>query len=189
MFKYLKIKKFKNSIGFTLIELLVTIAIIVILSTFIFANYPQGGKQLALERAAKTLSQDIRRVEEMSTSVLKEPGACSQITGYGIYFEESSPFQYKIYRNCNTSDRSYDSNDQLKETINIESGIEIYNLKQGQNDDSDNKISILFEPPDPTIYIDGSSSVSEASIILWIKNDATKQKVIKINNAGRVEIE
>jgi prepilin-type N-terminal cleavage/methylation domain-containing protein len=190
MFKNNKSKKNKS---FTLIEILVTLAIVVILSGLMFANYPKGGKQLALERASQTLSQDIRRAQEMAMSSVAESGACPgyKTTGYGIFFDESSPFTYIIFRNCNrTSNRYYESGiDQIKETINIESGIKICNLKQGSSDDSDNKISILFEPPDPTTYIEGSSSASDASIILCIQDDTSQQKTIKINIAGSVKIE
>lgn len=181
-----------NNKGVTLIELLVVAAVMVIISTMVFSNYGSGENRMSLERASKKLVQDIIRAQEMSTSTLDESGICTSgtgLTGYGIYFDELNSEQYIIYRNCNAA-KSYDGGvqDEVKETINIEEGIQIYNILKNGADDPDNKVSILFEPPDPTTFLDGADS-GTASVVIYITSDTGEQKTVTVNSGGMVTLE
>ena len=103
MFKCLNLRMLKWN-GFTLVELLVIVFIIMLMSGIIFANYRQSGQRLALQRSANKLAQDIRRVQEMATSVKEFQGVIPE-GGYGIRFrdEGGSPpiYTYIIYADCN----------------------------------------------------------------------------------------
>ena len=54
--------------GFSLVEILVVIFIVGLLSSIVFINYQEVRGQLALNRAAHQLLQDLRRAQEMSMS-------------------------------------------------------------------------------------------------------------------------
>jgi len=171
--------------GFTLIELLVIMSITVLMTIALFANYGKGNDSLALERSSQKLSQDLRRAQEMAMSGFE--GSVSS-NGYGIYFDKTSGSEgkYVIYMNNNTNMYYESGTDTDKETVNIESGIKICNIKDNSLDL--NNVSVSFEPPDPLTYISSNYSGHEASIVLCVIKDISQTRTIKINNAGRIEV-
>ncbi|MDO8669067.1 MAG: type II secretion system protein, partial [Candidatus Buchananbacteria bacterium] len=54
--------------GFTLIELLVVVAVITALTAVVLPSFRSGDNQLALQRSASKLAQDLRRVQGMAVS-------------------------------------------------------------------------------------------------------------------------
>jgi hypothetical protein len=99
--------------------------------------------------------------------------------GYGVYFGSAGDTSYLIY--ADSGDEEYDSVE-VVETINLEQGTNISSLSQ-------NNLSINFKPPDPTIKLSGSPPPDEVTIILTLITDTSKTKTIKVNKAGRIEIE
>jgi len=79
--------------SFTIIESLVVMFIIVLLSLIILPNYYSTKQQLAFQRSAFKLAQDIRVVQEMAMST-QEYSACLGTAGYkygyGIYLKKMS---------------------------------------------------------------------------------------------------
>jgi hypothetical protein len=73
------------------------------------------------------------------------------------------------------------------ETIIMEKGIQICDIKDNTVSESDNVMSISFEPPDLN-YIEANYYGHEAEIKVCVVSDNTKYKLIKVNNAGRVEM-
>jgi type II secretory pathway pseudopilin PulG len=174
-----------NKKAFTLIELLAIISITVIMTVALFANYGNYNDALALERSGQKLSQDLRRAQEMAMSGFE--GVTSS-NGYGIYFDKTSgnETKYIIYMNNNTNMYYESGTDTSKETINIESGIKICDIKD--NTLSLNSISVSFEPPDPLTYIDSNYFGHEATIVLCVTKNPTETRTIKVNNIGRIEV-
>jgi len=172
--------------AFTLIELIVIMAIMGIFSTMLFIDYGKNSKIFTLERAAQKAAQDIRRAQEMAM------GGSSAVAGanaYGVYFDKTgvNNLKYIIYGNKNVN-WYYDGTptDAISETINIENGIKICDIKS--NSSSVNNVSVSFKPPDPTTYIDSYYTGYEASIILCIDVDASKTRTVKVNNSGRIDV-
>ena len=188
--KFVK-ENFRKEEGFTLFELLVVIIMIAILSGIIFLGPNTWQKTLALDRSAQKLSQDISQSRGLSQK--GESGGCSgsNTDGYGVYLAMSDPSQYFIYRNCdsdlNNRDRSYGGADEKLEGENIllESNIVICGLKEGGSETS--ALSIFFEPPDPTVFINNIPSVT-SSVTICINDDPSKQKTIEINKAGNINL-
>lgn len=176
--------------GFTIIELLVIITMVTIFSAIMFADYGNTGKQFALDRSAEKLAQDLRRTQRMAIDALI--GIDETTNGYGIYFDKGagSETKYIIYRNNNVN-IYYDAAepaDSIKETILIESGVKICDIKDNDVSEADNTISISFQPPDPINYIENNYIGHEASIILCSVDDVSQTKTVKINNTGRIEV-
>jgi prepilin-type N-terminal cleavage/methylation domain-containing protein len=188
--KFIK-ENFKKDDGFTLLELLVVIVMIAILSGIIFLGPNTWQRALALDRSAQKLSQDISQSRGLSQQ--GESGGCSgsNADGYGVYLAKSDQSQYLIYRNCdndlNNRDRSYGVTDEKfeGESIPLESHIVICGLKEGGSEVP--VLSIFFEPPDPTVFINNIPSVT-SSVTICIDDDPTKQKTIEINKAGNINL-
>jgi len=104
MITLFKIKKTSQQ-GFTIIELLTSIAVVVILTAIVFANYRSGERQYALQRSTHKLAQDIRRIQEMATSTREFNCGGSPIIppgGYGVYFPRLSIANnyYILFADC-----------------------------------------------------------------------------------------
>ncbi len=181
--------------GFTIAELLIVVVIIGIFSAIIFSSYGVSSKYLALGRASQALAQDIRRTQQMSMGSLQ--GIVGTTAGYGLYFINTSSgtpssLSYIIFRNDTKAslNTSYvdTTSDPTQETIRIESGIKICDIKINGTTIGTNPLSVFFLPPDPITYINGSRVGSTASIVLCIASDTSKTSTVKINNSGMVDM-
>jgi type II secretory pathway pseudopilin PulG len=174
----------KNTKGFTLIELLAIVSITVLMTVIVFSNYGKYNDTFALERSSQKIAQDLRRVEEMTMSGFEGDAST---TGYGIYFNDTTGNEtsYIIYKNNNANMYYESGTDTIKETVSIEKGIKICDIKD--NTSSATYLSVSFEPPNPLTYVGSSYSGHEASIILCMKSDVSQTRTIKVNNFGRIE--
>lgn len=152
----MKKKRCHKQKGLTFLELLVTITIISIIALIISVNYPTIRKELALQRAAHKIAQDLRRTETSAMS--------AQCSSCQIIFDMSEKTSYQV----------------LEKTVNLEKGVELKSLSPAS------PLTISFSPPNPTTSINGLGSGSEAVITI---TNSIRNKIIKINNVGRIEIE
>ena len=80
---------FKKDKGFTLIELMIVTLIVALITAIVLINYRVGNRQLALNRSANKLAQDIRRAQEMAMSATAcEPCGGIVPPGFGIFLEK-----------------------------------------------------------------------------------------------------
>jgi prepilin-type N-terminal cleavage/methylation domain-containing protein len=162
--------------GFTLLELIITILIIGILSSSLFLSQPVFKRQTSVQRAAYQLSKDIREVQEKALATNLQTCPSGIFKGFGIYFDINYPTRYQLFYKCDTTRN-------IIKTINLEEGVFIQSLSPSS------PLEILFEPPDPIVYINNNSwSNQEAQIILNSSYNLPSIK-IKINNTGRISIE
>jgi len=171
--------------SFTLVESLVVIVIIVILSLIILPSYNSMRQQLAFQRSASKLAQDIRKVQEMAMSAQEFDGNVPE-GGYGIRLSKTpSSNKYYILFADTDNNKKYDpGTDKIKE-IYFEQGIKIKDL-------SEQHINIIFKPPDPEVYLldnDAEELGSEVIIVICLTDDESKTKTIKINKAGLIYVE
>ena len=177
-----KIKK-NNSKGFTLIETLVIVIVVSILSIIIMANYQGSQKQQSVQRAAHQLAGDIRRAQNMAMASIEHEGAIRD--GYGIYIKKNDPnYDYILYAE-NNSNRTYQLPDFEIEEIKFFSNVEVSDILPV----SGNHVSIFFEPPDPTTYINGNSSAGEQTTITLIFPGTSYCKEVTVKTSGQIEID
>ncbi len=202
-------KRFNSEKSFTIIELLIVIFIIGILTAISFPYYRSARQQLALQRAASRLTQDLRRVQEMAMSVKRvdssrcfvasgEPKWPDYEYGFGIYLTSGAQQkQYSLYADCN-GDRRFLGQDDYKDfeidivdLINIESiyiGVEPPGTEYKY-------LNIIFIPPDPHVFLvigdqpSGGFEVDQVSVVISAKGPPSKTKTITINKAGLITIE
>lgn len=181
--------------GFTLTELLVVIAIIGILSVIVFPYYQSARKQLALQRSANKLAQDVRRAQGMALGAeeCKGTNCPTDIYGYGIFFDTNSPSlgnkKYRIYADNNLQGQKGDydlDQDGIVEDPGLEGGIIIFSMSQQP------QLSINFKPPDPEINIQPGGG-NTATVTVCIEgtacNNPANIKTITVNKAGLIYVE
>ncbi len=170
--------------AFTLVESLIVVAIIAILSLILFPNYQSAQQQLALQRSAFKLAQDIRTVQEMAMSVKEFEGEVPE-GGYGISLSSPST-SYTIFADVD-SDGEYDNPSEKVEDISLESGIEINSIIPAS------LISIIFLPPDPEVFFKNPGGadlgVNDVTLEIAISSDTSKNVDIIVNKAGFIDIE
>jgi prepilin-type N-terminal cleavage/methylation domain-containing protein len=182
--------------GLTLVEMLTVVSILVILSGIMFANYKSGNDALILDRASQKLAQDLRRTMGMSIS---GQGLSVNYNAYGIYFSTASNSSYILFKNNankGAGNFTYSTSapaDSIFEIINIEKGAKICELKNNGTVIGSGIISVAAVPPAPTIYMDSAVNNDDIYIVIAPENETNcsnpvRKKVIKINNAGRIDI-
>ncbi|MDO8688156.1 MAG: hypothetical protein Q7K41_06175, partial [Dehalococcoidales bacterium] len=100
-------------------------------------------------------------------------------SGFGIYFNSASPNSYIIF--ADNGDHIWESGESL-ETIQLESNIKISGLAPAGS------FSVVFTPPDPTVWVNGVSSGPTAQINLAVKDGSAGNQAISVNNSGLVAI-
>ena len=185
--------KFPNkNKAFTVVESLVTILIITVLSLIILPNYTSLRQELAFQRSANKLAQDIRKVQEMAMSAQEFGGAIPE-GGYGIYLRTVPPVfphtSYALYIDENNNrrcDGCVPGTEEFIGRVDLESGIKILSLDE-------NHVNIIFKPPDPTVFFTDEDGVDlgldQVSIVFSLISDETKTITINVNKVGLINIE
>jgi len=181
-------KKSSFQAAFTFTELLISMAIIVLLSGLLLAEYQRGEYSRGLDDVAQRLAQDIRRVENMALEGEKYKGEISY--GYGIGFKTTD--RYFIFKDDDNGD-DYDDGEEI-ETINIPSDFKISSRTVDGKSGFD-KEWVEFTTSDFKTIITGrisetDTSGSELKIeICWKARCKKNTRTITVTNKGMVEIE
>ncbi|MBU3918729.1 hypothetical protein KKC63_02365, partial [Patescibacteria group bacterium] len=166
-------KKLKQQ-GTTLIEILITISMITILLGVAFWGYRDRGRELDLKRSALELVANLEKTREMAmSSTIIGGGTERPEGGYGIRFIKNQT-SYILFAD-RTDNKSYDAGaGELDSTIFLKDGVSITIVSPADTTD------IVFSPPSPDVYINGSDTISAE---ITIGNSIRTEKII-INPAG-----
>ena len=180
--------------GFSLVELMVTVAVIIMVTLMILPNYRGIAEQFALERSANKLSQDIRRAAEMAMSLRELPGGQAPPKGgYGVFFDVSSASTYKLYADIDGNE-SYSGVDSVIEEIDLERNVYIKQIETGEPIQTISAGSVNFKPPSPRVKITQINPPPEGvknrmRITLSLENDPNKERTIRVEKSGLVDLE
>lgn len=183
--------------AFTLIEILVVFAIVVVLGAVVVPRYRAGEKNFALERSAYKLAQDIRRSQEMAMSARELSSGSVPQGGYGVYFEDIvTDYTVYLYADITSPWERYNNGgggDEIIDTISLEKEVKVKDvkLKKPGNEISPSKVSINFEPPDPSVSLKSGvgEPFDEVEITISLKADENKIKIIKVNSVGLIYVD
>ena len=176
--KIIFLKKIKSPAGFTVAELLVVSAIFMIISISALVNFRRGEQVGVLRLATDQLASNIREAQTKTLSGSQQQ-EISAAGGFGVYFNTNQNGQYLLFRD--NGDNIYDVNDDfILETVLLPQNMTINSLTA-------DPLSIVFQPPKPTIYLNGLQEINDASVILFSSSISNKQGVAGLNRfTGRV---
>jgi hypothetical protein len=163
--------------GFTLIETLVIIGILTLLTSLLVLYNRTGERQIILLREKARVINMILRAKSLAIQTyIEDRPAC----GYGAAFDGQKFFIYRdLAASCALSDLVYSgeaSGELLKNEVLVLDPSLKFNLEVSD---------ILFVPPDPRVFLNGSRILTEAAIKLVTIDDKSEAAVI-INNAGQI---
>jgi type II secretory pathway pseudopilin PulG len=172
------------------------VAMIVIVTGIVFANYGIGKDSMALERAAQKLYQDFR------VAINSSMAGSENNAGVGIYFDRTTSDnskRYIIYQDegGETANRvrSSDGSEDLY-TVSIEDGVKICDIRNTSNT-SVTTSTVFFKSPYPTTYLNPNSSDDtigiartpvSISVVLCMISDNSKTRTVSVNSSGMVNI-
>jgi len=171
--------------GFTLIELMTTISVIAIISAVVFADFSGTERRLALKQAAYRVAQDIRETEQMALGGVNANCGGLNFCGFGLEFDPLKDTRsYWLFADCENDCSAgiykRDSNDTVVKAVLLSKGIEIKTV-------SPVNLNVVFSPPDPVVNINKVAWGTEAEITLKTSKDETRK--VRVNSAGRIEVE
>jgi len=132
--------------AFTLIELLVVVSIIVLITALTLPNYRSGDSQLAIQRSAHKIAQDLRRAQEFAISVKEFNGNVPD--GYGIYFNLGQPDRYIMFADLNNDQAYSGTTEEKAEEVILEGNVV---LKSFAPSTTAPTMTVFFAPPGPSI--------------------------------------
>lgn len=162
--------------AFTIIELLVVVSIIVLITALTLPNYRQNDNQLAIQRSAHKISQDLRRAQEFAIAAKEFNGSIPG--GYGVYFDLNQADRYIIFADLD-GDHKYDSNEKEEEIV-FESSVVLNSLSPVDR----GSLNIFFVPPDPVIQFFPDAATASINI-----KAETLQETVQVNKAGLIFVE
>ncbi len=173
-------KNFKNkgkSInGFTLIELMVVLAIIAILTAIFLASLRVGSEPSKIRLVSHNIVSDIRLTQSNTLGAVKYEDQVPE-GGWGVHMEEGNS-QYAIFADINAN-HSYNATDEKFVIKDFSKDIQITSIDQGDS------VDIVFDPPDPTTYI---NSTSTGSVLISLTDDQDNSESIRVNFFGLIEV-
>ncbi len=174
--------------GITTIEMMVTIGIMAIMAAAIFFSWRPAESTFSLTRSAHQLAGDLRRVQQMSisTRAFSCVGQDADYSGYGLFLDAGASDGYYLFENC-TADWLYGAGEEISWQA-FEEGVTIKSVSVEGTYSSSGQASVVFVPPNPKVYIQGEDVGHEAVIVLELAGEGQEREV-KINNAGRIEID
>ncbi len=174
--------------GFTLIELMVSITVMLIISSAIMVGKSKEEEKMILNMSAFAFTQSLREYQEkaLASETAVCPNVPDQVCGFGVHLAEGDDFFTPFIdcsSDCKSSNHTLTGVDTHLPTISFGSKIKICSMTK-------NNFDIVFAPPDPIVYFNNVDwALGEESIVLCLKKDTSKIKTIKLNHAGKIEIQ
>ena len=180
------IKNYKK--GFTLIELMVSIAVMLIISSAVMVGKSTEEEKMILNMSAFAFTQNLREYQEkaLASETAVCPNVSDQVCGFGVHLGQGDDFFTPFVdcaNNCGSSNHKITGTDLVLSSVSLGKKIKICSV-------SGSSFDIVFAPPDPIVYFNDTEwAIGEESIVFCLKNDISKTKTIKLNHAGKIEIQ
>lgn len=166
--------------GFTLIELLVSIAIISIMLSITVVSAPANRREFLLSTSQEQLRTLIVRSRALSINSVVTGGQVltGEQCGYGTHVDKTLGTAF-IYYSCGS--KTFDpASTELTGTLN-----QMY-LNKSLKFSASASEDVFFLPPDPTVYIGGTTSTASTTIL--IETSSGEARGVEVNSAGLIDL-
>jgi prepilin-type N-terminal cleavage/methylation domain-containing protein len=175
--------------GMTIAEMMAVLFIIAIILTVVLVGYRQNQQKIVLDSAALKLAADIRKQQSIAGLDDTSPGCVhgeDYKYGYGIYLNTSKRGIYLVFSDCDGNNaRTTTSPSDPTASTYFPVGVQIDSINV--DGFSTNELYVVFNPPGPSVIINGSSSIKTAVIKIRLTNSPSIMKTITINNVGMID--
>lgn len=171
--------------GITLIEILVSVAVMVVVSAFVLANFKLGGRQYEVENTARLVASVIYTAKSLANAGTEFPAGSGLIpNGYGVHFEAN---QALIIFADTSKDKLYTQPAELYQTAALPSNVAVNSLDSGG---SVLALDVFFLPPKLEAYLNGQGpgGATLATIGLVSTQDASLTRSVTVYTNGKVTI-
>jgi len=161
--------------GFTLIELMVSVAIILILTSVVIAQFGPLSKSRNLKHSRDNMISDIRKVQSFSLSA-KNVSGTTPSSAYGIILDTASANTYRLI----AEDNANPVNRTTLETIKLPENTYIKTISVKKSDGTiinTNSLTIFFKVPYGRVLSSYGTIVKEANDILTVVLSAPDDSV------------
>lgn len=181
--------------GFSLIELLVAVSIFIVISMVVLANHSRFNSSVLLGSLAYDIGLSVREAQVFGLSVRGVGGSGPQAfqSGYGVWFDLSSPHEYILFADTNRNHQYDEQNDVIVQTYTLGRGHRISRLcgvpqSGGAPNCEVQQLNIVFERPNPDARIrDNQSGVySAAHIVVEAPGSATRE--VRVQSTGQISV-
>ena len=199
----------RSARGFTLPELLVSISIFVIITTAVVVNFRASEESGQLRLGAQTLASTLGALQNMAqtgrvTALCDTPpravctgnvaicptGQCSPAIprgGYGI--EISRPGGAITLFADGNADHLFSPGEALVDMrLNLPRNVIVDDAQSGPYD-SQSRLTVAFEPPDPAVWINAARAEPEARIVVRHEKTGGTRSIILRAISGRIEVQ
>lgn len=175
--------------GFTLLELLVVLAIFIIITSIVLANYPLFKDGIALKKTAQQIAITVHEAEVYAMAV---KSFNNQFSGYGAHFESGNN-SFVLFSDANNNN-VYDVGAEDVKTYKIQTNDKIYDLCGNQNSPAPDvcglaSVDIIFLRPNPIVILNGAGNPGLSDIEIYLKSPKGKIKKIIVFASGQIAIE
>ncbi|HHE76460.1 MAG TPA: hypothetical protein ENL27_00510 [Candidatus Parcubacteria bacterium] len=181
-------KKEEKSGGSISLAEMLTVAVIISILTAVVAFSSSSFKQsLSLQQTAIKMAQDIRQMKIMaisSSSDLDCVGSGVKKYGYGISIDGRNN-KYILFADCDNNNSYNPLRDKKKDDVSLR----VYTMRietSPRSPSNPSTISILFEPPNPTVEIGPNKNTN--SVTITIEDSKGNKKEIFVNKAGLIYV-
>lgn len=181
-----KIYNLKSNLGFTLIEILVVMAIMVVMASILVGYTRQSGRQLILTSTEAKMLSLISRAKFLSIETFFQEES-QNICGYGVHVDTNADeifiFQDLTGGSCPGSN-VYENGERLSgELSEVELNTNLFDMSGFSGD-------IMFVPPDPDVFVNGSEIGPGTEESLTVEAiDGSGDFTIAVNGFGQVRAE
>ena len=173
-------KRTYRQFGFSMIEMLVVMFVVILVTIISLANYRSGQRKYVLTQSVQQMVSDIRKAQNMALSGFE---LADNYYGYGICIDKDDPY-YIIYGDVN-GNSTYQPADDVIETISLfPHGVEVQSVTPMSG-----TISIFFESPQPTTYINGNNAPGFSGTITLKIINSSLSNTIRVTTAGLIQVE
>jgi len=100
--------------GFSLIELMVAVGILTLISTMIFASYPEFSQKMALKRTSEEIALIVRQAQAYALGIERPVSGGEDYYGFGIHFDKIDSKSLILFADSN-SDKTYNDGELFQE--------------------------------------------------------------------------
>lgn len=182
-------KNHEGEYGFTMIELLTSLSIIVLLLLSYLANYRTSNQQAALNMSAYEMVSNFRIAQNNSLGLASHDGSKAR-GGWGIALSKAENRKYILFADRDdVSNHSYSGANETSFEYKLSSNVIIKDILDSSGG-SHGGASVVFMPPDPTVFIRYDNGVYDqaTSTTVILEESASKRtKKVTINYFGLVD--